>query len=280
MPKRDDAVAAVGAWASREGLGAPWTALCERLDLGAGFFAHPMSLPVIELPGWLCVEAPEGAVDAAGRSAVSGYLYARLMDDLVDGDRGRGEAVPDALLAGALMGHHLDQLATAAGDAACRVLSVASARWARFAAAMVAEHQHRACGEPLDDATALDRSRPLVLPVLAVRAHMGLPTDDLLPLIDVLVGSHQRFNDLVDADRDRAHGHHTPAVAMLQRADALSSGAVDAYVDGILADLDRCAGHAAGLDCWLTARAARVEQTRQRMWASYLRTWLGMETDP
>jgi hypothetical protein len=219
-------------------LGALFDALAARLRLfeggpGAGYFSHPMALPVLQLPLWLAARHGEPAaplVTSLAEAAAAGYLHVRIEDDWFD--EAIGEPGAAMLLSGALFARHQALLA--------RELPRASAFWGLFeevwlgyAEAMLFERRlHKGAGA--HDAGAfqrvLARSRPLVLPAAA--ALFALDRAEALPVLESFVSAlsaaHQLFADLVCAEKDRALGNTTHVLFRLGASGDRGPGATGA----------------------------------------------------
>ena len=282
-----DRIAAVGrarAAFADAGLAALWSDLDHRWDLDSGaYFTHPLALPVADLPRWAAAGGSD-VVSSAQASAVCGYLHARILDDLVDGDRSVPSSPGDVLAASLLQTLHLRWLAEAAGPHAPDLLRLATRRWGAFTRAMSTELRTRRSPDPATEAShrrSLDRSRPLALPALAVRRRLGRPDAPLPDVVELVIDAHQRLTDLLDLQRDGAHGHTTWAAAHLRVGDgpaaAFQSGAFDRWLDQIDALHARAEVHAAalpGLGGWLARRHTLTAQVRRTAWERYLRRWL------
>jgi hypothetical protein len=253
-------------------------------DRAPGYFLHPLALPVLDLPAWTaaaCARAgrplSDESVHDAVLAAAAGYLHVRVQDDLLD--EGEGAAAPAMLLAEALLLGHQDRLRRVVG-ASAPFWAAADRLWLAYGEAMLLEHAHFA-GDGVPDAAAfervLDRSRPLVLPPLAVLDAAGRAerAADLHALVDHLVRAHQLYTDLLDVEKDLRHGNRTWLVrrfapsgepAALRRRLYLEGG-FDEVVAEVAAGHQAAAEHARALDLpeverFLARRAAHMEDAR------------------
>ncbi len=282
------AVEAVGRVRQRfhdAGLAEVWAPLNSRYDLDSGaYFRHPLALPVVELPDWAAPECPPEARASARASAVAGYLHARILDDRLDADRAELPSPLDDLAASFAMAVHLDLLADAAGP--FPVLPIAAQLWGSFARAMADELR---LGTTAPDAAeyhrSLDRSRPLILPALAVLGRSGRDPTDLVDLVEAIIDAHQRLTDVLDLQRDTRHGRQTHAWAALGLAEGAAApfqaGRLDAWFDHIDCLHEQAiasAAHFPGAASWLQRRQSLAHQARTTVWTAVLTRWLSPGT--
>lgn len=284
-------------------LGALFDALAARLRLfeggpGAGYFSHPMALPVLQLPRWIAARYGDpGAplvVNLAEAAAV-GYLHVRVEDDWFD--EAIGDPGASMILSGALFARHQALLA--------RELAPASAFWGLFeevwlgyAEAMLFERRlHQ--GLRAHDAEAfqqvLARSRPLVLPAAAALFALGREAElpALEALVAALVAGHQLFADLLNIEKDRALGNTThvlfrlgalgsdgavvaggdPGAAAL-RVALFVHGGFEAIVDEARAELARAGAAAATLGLpaasrFIEARGRYMREVQEKVFLAF-----------
>ena len=246
-------------------------------------WTSPQSQPVVHLPRWLW-EGPALPLSDETRldlleSAVCGYLHARLADDLVD----EGDPDPGAvfLLGRALFRRHSGLLR--AHIPGGHPFWMAFERlWAGAEEALLLERSLR--GQAPSDAEfeqLLDGARPVLIPGLAALAIGGRwELASALPLVvDPLLRSHQRLEDLSDLDEDRAAGRLTWVAAQVgtSRAHALRNGGWDRIFDQSQVELAQAIAAAAALGLpteTLHQRAAHIEQARQAPYAALVEALL------
>lgn len=225
--------------------------------------------PVVDLPIWLArdVGAGAAATRAAAEAALAGYLYVGLLDGVFDGAAAYPE---DGPLAERLFALHRARLAAAGGvdaalfDACWQAFVDGSAR--RMAATRIdAEYG------PADFDASVARARPLALPAAALLDD----TDDVAALVELVEHSTraaQLFDDLVDAEADRAAGRYTGVVRRLGGLDGPETlrrtlhlgGGADSVLGAALVALDdgRAVARRRG---WAAVHAGlAAEQTRVR----------------
>lgn len=241
---------------------------------GAEPYLLPVSQPVVLLPLWLARRLPEQTVVDLVGSALAGYLAVRVQDDWCD--RRVGDASAALLLSTALTARHAALVGRHPVGAAYWQLHADC--WARYAVAMVLEQQLAAGDGPYGEGEfqqVLDRSRPVILPGAAALALTDRWSElaVLSALVDHLVASHQRFDDLRDGLDDLRAGERT---AVLARAGAKSPGAWLAWLASGGAETELTVAHrelAAAGEC-----ARRLGCTSANLWIAAregaMRDWL------
>lgn len=245
--------------------GEAFDTLATRLGLfrekdGNGYFSHPMALPVLEFPQWAAAHAarrgaaiPPAVVDSLVEAAAAGYLHVRVQDDWFD--EGVGDPEATMMLSDMLFTRFQALLARELGRHSA-FWELFEDVWIEYGEAMALERALHRGDEPYD-ATAfqkvLARSRPLVLPPAAA-LHMAGRSGDIKALERLsaaLVTAHQLFADLLDAEKDRAHGNRTHVLfrlggkaggdreAIALRVALFVEGGFDAVVRDALDELGR-----------------------------------------
>jgi hypothetical protein len=240
--------------------------------------------PVAWLPIWVAEAladdgTPPGAAAAldAAEASMFGYLYARAVDAVVDGD---GLAPVDAqLLADALFARHQVALAGVA-PAGAPFWPLFQRRWLAAGEALLLERA-LARGGGVDAAgfeRVLDRSRPLLLPGAALLARCGRWgwLTQLSALVDHSTRAAQLFDDLLDVQEDLAAGNCTWVARRFGGAEdpagvgyrLIVEGGFDAVVAEVRGELSSAAALAGGLgmargQAALLEAGERAERTRQ-----------------
>jgi hypothetical protein len=223
-----------------------WEAmLLRRSEVSGGEpdYLHPLAQPIVLVPRWAAQAAAgvgatvdRGLVETAAAAGAIGYYAVRLQDDLVD--EGIGDPAAVAVLSSAV-------LAAAQSTLGSMGPSVRFWEWhcdvlLRYAEAMQFEADIRSTPDVYDEDAferVLDRSRPLVVPGVAVLDAAGAwPLHpDFEQMIMAATGALQIVNDLGHAVTDLAQGNRTWVHTLLGVSDGpLNRGRLIGGVDRVL----------------------------------------------
>lgn len=223
-----------------------------KFDREGSYFLGPAAQPVLQLPGWVDHSGEpvgEDVVAATVEAAAMGYLHVRVQDDFMD--EGVGEAAAVMVLSDGLFGRHQALLAQIAGDHA-EFWGLFEELWAGYGEGSLLERELFARGSGYDEeafGAVVRRSFPLMLPGAAVLVRQGR-WDEIAQLrgfVEALVAAHQRFHDLVEAEKDEDLGNATFVVQRFGRGEGRGAlrrrlfleGGFDVVVGEVLGDLGR-----------------------------------------
>ncbi len=223
-----------------------------KFDREGSYFLGPAAQPVLQLPRWVDASgepAGEEVVSGAVEAAAMGYLHVRVQDDFMD--EGVGEPAEVMVLSDGLFGRHTALLARIVGWRE-GFWGLFESLWAGYGEGALLERELFARGEGYDEvafAGVVQRSYPLMLPGAAVLARQGRwdQIGELRGFVEALVAAHQRFHDLVDAEKDLDLGNATYIVQRFGggggretlRRRLFLEGGFDVVVGEVLADLER-----------------------------------------
>ncbi len=220
--------------------------LLRRTEVSGGEpdYLHPLAQPIVLVPRWAAQAAAGvgeavdgGVIETAAAAGAIGYYAVRLQDDLVD--EGIGDPAAVAVLSSAV-------LAAAQSALGSMGLSVKFWEWQsdvmlRYAEAMQFEAEIRSKPDGYDEAAferVLDRSRPLVVPGVAVLDAAGTwPLQpDFEQMIMAATGALQINNDLGHAVKDLNQGNRTWVHTLLgvSAGTTLNRGRLIGGVDRVL----------------------------------------------
>jgi hypothetical protein len=258
-----------------------------KFDREGSYFLGPAAQPVLQLAGWVEAsgekEVHRGVMEDVVASAAFGYLHVRLQDDLLD--EGTGDPAIVMMLSDVLFARHSGLLLGAVGHHR-EFWGVFEELWSAYAEASLLEHELFEKGTGYDEAAFAEvqrRSHPLMLPGAAVLACQGRwgEVGRLREFVVALVGAHQRFHDLVDAQEDLRLGNPTFIVqrfggeydAAAQNRRLFFEGGFDRVVSEVMADLDvareraEAMGMASAVE-FVQQRRAFIEQTQRSVFQS------------
>ena len=224
-----------------------WEAmLLRRSEVSGGEpdYLHPLAQPIVLVPRWAAQAAAvvgkavdRGLVEAAAAAGAIGYYAVRFQDDLVD--EGIGDPAAVAVLSSAVLAAAQSTLGSMGPTVRfwewhCEVML-------RYAEAMQFEAEIRSKPDGYDEAAfgrVLDRSRPLVVPGVAVLDAAGTwPLQpDFEQMIMAATGALQINNDLGHAVKDLNQGNRTWVHTLLgvRAGTPLNRGRLIGGVDRVL----------------------------------------------
>lgn len=172
-------------------------------------FLDPESYPLVHFPVWADPSIPQDLLDDLTKSSIAGYLWVRLIDDVMDGDRGGLES--DLLPLLGFFHLHFSEPYRIHFEVTHPFWELLTDAWIKSGEAAVLDHYLTERDPQNFREITARKTRAAIIPVSAALYARG-STEMLEPwssFIDAFNLWHQLQNDLFDWRRDLHHDNPT-----------------------------------------------------------------------